>query len=118
MEPSRCDDSFVHPLHMLDFGIREKKMSLLCGQNLDIWSLFFYSERDELMLRNEELSQELQTVIKTLEDEKLALEKDINGRMEIENIQRQKYDQLQESCDKLKEEVHFIQYNFIIPQTV
>ena len=79
---------------------------------------FFYSERDELMLRNEELSQELQTVIKTLEDEKLALEKDINGRMEIENIQRQKYDQLQESCDKLKEEVHFIQYNFIIPQTV
>ena len=77
-------------------------------------TVFIYSERDDLMLRNEEISQELQTVMKTLEDEKLALEKDINGRIETENIQRQKYDQLQESCDKLREEVHFIQNNFII----
>ena len=77
-------------------------------------TVFIYSERDDLMLRNEEISQELQTVMKTLEDEKLALEKDINGRIETENIQRQKYDQLQESCDKLREEVHFIKNNFII----
>ena len=77
-------------------------------------TVFIYSERDDLMLRNKELSQELQTVMKTLEDEKLALEKDINGRIDTENIQRHKYDQLQERCDKLAEEVHFIQNNFII----
>ena len=81
-------------------------------------TVFFYLERDDLMLRNVQLSQELQTVIKTFEDEKLALEKDINRRMETENIQRQKYDQLQGSCDKLRKEVHFIQYNFIISRKV
>ena len=77
-------------------------------------TVFIYSERDDLMLRNKELSQELQTVMKTLEKEKLALEKSINGGIVTENIQRQKYDQLQESCDKLAEESHFIQNNFII----
>ena len=81
-------------------------------------TVFFYLERDDLMLRNVQLSQELQTVKKILEDEKLALEKDINRRMEVENIQLQKYDQLQESCDKLRKEVHFIQYNFIISRKV
>ena len=103
---------------MLNFGMREKKLSLLCGQTLIYGHCFFYLERDNLMLRNVQLSQELQTVKKILDDEKLALEKDINRRMEAENIQRQKYDQLQESCDKLREEVHFIQYNFVISRKV
>ena len=62
-----------------------------------------------MMLRNAELSQELLTVKKTLQDERLALEKEIKERIETEDIQRQKCDQLQESCDKLREEVYFIQ---------
>ena len=62
-----------------------------------------------MMLRNAELSQELLTVKKTLEDEKFALEKDIKGRIEAENIQQQKCDQLQASCDRLSEKVFFIQ---------
>ena len=62
-----------------------------------------------MVLRNAELSQELLTVKKTLQDERLALEKEIKGRIEAENIQQQKCDQLQESCDKLREEVYFIQ---------
>ena len=70
------------------------------------------------MLRNAELSQELRTVKKTLEDEKLVLEEDIKGRIEAENIQQQKCDQLQESCDRLREEVHFILYNVIITHKV
>ena len=61
-----------------------------------------------MVLRNAELSQELLTVKKTLDDERLALEKEIKGRIEAENIQQQKCDQLQESCDKLREKVHFI----------
>ena len=57
------------------------------------------------MLRNAELSQELQTVRKTLEDEKSALEEDIRSRVETENVLRQNCDQLTDTCDKLREEV-------------
>ena len=57
------------------------------------------------MLRNAELSQELQTVRKTLEDEKSTLEEDIRSRVETENILRQNCDQLTDTCDKLREEV-------------
>ena len=62
-----------------------------------------------MVLRNAEISKELLTVKKTLEDERLALEKEIKGRIEAENIQQQKCNQLQESCDSLREEVYFIQ---------
>ena len=62
-----------------------------------------------MVLRIAELSQELLTVKITLQDERLALEKEIKGRIEAENIQQQKCDQLQESCDKLREEVYFTQ---------
>ena len=79
---------------------------------------FVYTERDDLMLRNAELSQELRTVKKTLEDEKLVLEEDIKGRIESENIQQQKCDKLQESCDRLREEVQFIQYISISSQKI
>ena len=62
-----------------------------------------------MMLRNAELSQELLTVKKTLQDEKFAFEKEIKRRIEAENIQQQKCDQLQESCGRLREEVYCIQ---------
>ena len=65
------------------------------------------------MLRNAELSQELRTVKKTLEDEKSALEEDIKGRIEAENLLQQKCDQLQESCDKMRQEVKCFN-NFIL----
>ena len=105
--------------HMLNFVMRIKRVITFAGPKPSYMvTVFIYSERNDLMLRNSELSQELQTVKKILEDEKSALEKDINGRMETENIQRQKYDQLQESCDKLRKEVHFIQHNFVITQKV
>ena len=63
-----------------------------------------------MVLRNAELSKELLTVKKTLEDERLALENEIKGRIEAENIQQQKCNQLQESCDSLREEVYFIHF--------
>lgn len=61
-------------------------------------------ERDDLMLRNAELSQELRTVKKSLEDEKSALEEDIKTRIEAENVLRQNCDQLQNTCDTMRQE--------------
>ena len=57
------------------------------------------------MLRNAELSQELQTVRKSLEDDKTALEDDIRSRVETENMLKQRCDQLTTDCDRLREEV-------------
>ena len=101
-------------MSIVNYGVSKHYAGSMVSDRCPLGYLFIYSERDDLMLRNAELSQELRTVKKTLEDEKLVLEEDIKGRIEAENIQQQKCDQLQESCDKLREEVHFILYNVII----
>ena len=71
----------------------------------NFYSEFYLVERDDLMLRNAELSQELRTVKKSLEDEKSALEEDIKTRIEAENVLRQNCDQLQNTCDTMRQEV-------------